>query len=58
MLPLEQNIIKKNYVDKNATKLDADNDSRKYKIEVIQNSVIYTRESKLGHLQQFHNLVF
>ena len=33
------------------------NNGEKYKLEAIQNSVVYTKESKSGHLLSFYYLV-
>ena len=58
MLMLEQDTIKKGWVDKNVMELDVvNNDSRKYKIEAIRNSAIYTRESKSDSLSALYYLV-
>ena len=55
---LEQDIIKKRQVDKNTTELNADDDnSKKYKVEVIWDSAIYAKESKSGHLPGLYYLV-
>ena len=55
---LEQDTTRKRLVDKNVMELDASNKSGKYKIEAIQDSTVYTRESKLGHLPELYYLVF
>ena len=57
ILLLEQDITKKRQIDKNATELDAGNDSKKYKIEAIYKSAIYARKSA-GHLLELYHLVF
>lgn len=45
MLLLKQDITKKEQVDENAIKLDADdNDSKKNKVEAICNNMIYTKK--------------
>ena len=55
---LEQNTIKKGQMDENdATELDAGNDSSKYKVEAIRNSVVYAKESKSGYLRGLYYLV-
>lgn len=52
MLLLKQDIIKKEYIE-NMMKLDADK-SKKYEIEPIQNSDIYTRESQSHYCLSLH----
>ena len=56
---LEQDTIRETQVDKNnATKLDAsNNNSKKYKIEIIYNNVVYIKESK-NYLSKLYYLVF
>ena len=55
---LEEDTTKKGQVDENAIKLDFnDNKNRKYKIEVIYDSVVYMKES-VSHLSVFYYLVF
>ena len=55
---LEQDITGKGRVDKIATELDAsDDDSGEYKVEVIRNSAVYTRESESGHLPGLYYLI-
>lgn len=52
-------IIRKGPMDKNATELDVDNnESKEYKVEAIQNSAVYTRESESSQLQGLYYLVF
>ena len=47
MLLLEQDITRKGQVDENMTKLDIGNDeSKKYKVEAICDSVVYAKKSK------------
>ena len=60
MLLLEWKIIRKKQVyENNAIELDAyKNDSEKYKIEAIYNSVVYTKKLKLDHLPELYYLVF
>ena len=41
---LEQDTIRKEQVDEDVTELNAGNDSGKYKVEAICNSVLYTRK--------------
>ena len=54
----EQDTTWKERVDKNATELDADdNEGGEYKVETIQNSSVYAKESKSGHLPEFYYLV-
>ena len=51
MFLLEQDITRKKRVhEEDAEKLDAGDDNRKYKVEVIWDSAVYARESELGHL--------
>ena len=51
---LKQDTTKKGRVNKNATKFDvSNNNSRKYKVKVILDNAIYTKESKSGHLLDF-----
>ena len=61
MLLLEQNIIKKRWVDENImklAKLDIDNNERsKYKIKAISNSTIYIKKST-NYLLKLCYLVF
>ena len=56
---LEQDTTRKERVDENdAAELDAgDNESGEYKVEAIHDSVVYTRESKSGHLLGLYYLV-
>lgn len=49
---LEQNIIRKKQIDKNKTKLNIDNNRKKYKL------IVYTKKLKLGYLLKFYNFVF
>ena len=57
VLLLEQDITKKEQVDKNVTELDAgDNKSGEYKVEAICDSAVYARESA-GHLPGLYYLV-
>ena len=37
-------------------KLDANNSKKKYKVEAIQDNIVYTRELK-GHLSAFYYLI-
>ena len=55
---LEQNTTKKGRVDKNdASELDAgDNESEKYKVKAIWDSVVYARKST-SYLPRLHYLV-
>ena len=57
ILLLEQDITRKWQVDKNATKLNASNEGEKYKIDAIQNNIVYARDSKSGHLLGLYFLV-
>ena len=43
--------------ENDVVELDADNDSKEYKVQVIWNSAVYTRESKSGHLPSPYYLV-
>ena len=43
---------------KDITELNVGNDSKKYKVKIIWNSVVYTKESKLGYLSGLYYLVF
>ena len=55
---LEQDITKKERVhEENVEELVAGNDSGEYEVEAIQNSAVYTKESKLGHLLGLYYLV-
>ena len=48
---LEQDTTRKRWVDKNATELNAsNNEGGEYEVEAIQNSAVYVKESKSGHL--------
>ena len=54
---LEQDTTRKEQVDdENAMELDVDN-SKKYKVEAIWDSAVYTRESESGHLPGLYYLV-
>ena len=54
----EQDNTKKGRVDANATELDAgDNDSGDYKVEAIQDSAVYAKESESSHLLGLYYLV-
>ena len=55
---LERKTTKKDQVDENATKLDAnDNENSEYKVKAIYKSAIYARES-MGYLPRLYYLVF
>ena len=57
---LEQDITRKGRVDKEARQMefDAGNDeSGEYKVEAIQDSAVYARESESGHLPGLYYLV-
>ena len=44
--------------DENVAELDIGNDeSGEYKVEAIRDSEVYARESELGHLPGFYDLV-
>ena len=54
---LEQDITKKEWVDKKVTELDFESDnSEEYKVKVIWDSAVYAKESK-GHLPMLYYLV-
>ena len=51
-------MTRKRQVDENIIKLDADdNESNEYKMEAIQNSTVYTKES-VSQLSRLYYLVF
>lgn len=52
---LEQNTIRKGQADKLQTELDKNN-SEKYKIKAICNSVVYNNKSE-GHLSGFYYII-
>ena len=57
---LKQNNTKKEQVDKEVRQMEFDvgnNDSREYEVKVIQDSTVYVRESKSGHLLGLYYLV-
>ena len=54
---LEQDTTKKGWMDKNVTELDAGNNNRKYKVEVIQDNAAYAGESKSDYLPGLAYLV-
>ena len=55
---LKQDIIKKGRVDENVTQLEFEvNDEQEYKVKDIQNSAIYAKVSKAGHLSRFYYLI-
>ena len=56
---LEQDITRKGQIDEYVTKWDVgNNNSNEYKVEVIYNSAIYAKGSKLGYLPRFYYLIF
>lgn len=59
ILPLEQNITKKEHIDKTISQIefDEDNDNGIYKVEVIKNSRIYAKESLKSHLPGLYYLI-
>ena len=57
MLLLEPKTTSKRQVDRNAMELDIDNKDKEYKMEAIQNSAVYARESKLGYLLGLYYLM-
>ena len=59
MLLLEQDTTRKGRVhEKNAEKLDADDDSGEYEVEAIWDSALYARELESGYLPGLYYLVF
>lgn len=56
---LEQDTIKKVQVEEYETRLEfeASNDGKKYKLEGIWDSVVYTKKSKSGYLPGLYYLV-
>ena len=58
---LEQANIKKRRVDKGVRLMEFDageNESRKYEVEAIQDSVVYAKKLKLDYLPSLYYLVF
>ena len=53
---LEQNIIKKEQVDKNVTGLDTGN-SKEYELKTIWDSAVYVEELESDQLPNFYYLV-
>ena len=56
MLLLEQNTTRKKRVKK-VPKLDVGNNNKKYEVEAIWDSAVYTMESESGHLPRLYYLV-
>ena len=57
---LEQDNTRKGRMEEEVKQIEFDagnDDSREYKVEIIQNSAIYARESELGHLLGLYYLV-
>ena len=55
---LEYDTTRKGQVNKNAIELDVGNkNSGKYKMKAIQDSAVYARESKSGHLPVLYYLI-
>ena len=55
---LDQNITRKERVDKNVTKLEFDaGNSEEYEIEVIRDRAVYAMELESGHLPGLYYLV-
>ena len=55
---LEQDTTRKGRVDdENMAKLDADDNSREYKVEIIWNNAFYARKSESGNLPGLYYLV-
>lgn len=40
------------------TEFDVSNKNKKYKVERIQDNIVYTKESENGHLPKLYYLVF
>ena len=58
VLLLEQDTTRKEQVDENITELEFNaGNSKKYKVKVIENSMLYAMESKSGHLLGLYYLV-
>ena len=54
----KQNIIRKRYKNNNAIELNnSNNKSKKYKIKVMSNSIIYIKKSKSGYLLRFYYMI-
>ena len=53
---LEQDTTKKERVKK-VPELDADNNSKEYKVEAIWDRAVYAMESELGHLPRLYYLI-
>ena len=56
MLLLEQNTIKKERVKK-IPEFNANDNNKKYKIEAIWDSMVYTMKLESGHLPELYYLV-
>ena len=56
MLLLKQDIIRKKRVKK-VPELDANDNSKKYKLEAIWNSAVYIEELKSDQLPEFYYLI-
>ena len=56
LLLLKQDITKKKRMDKNVTELDAGDNSKEYKVEIIWDSAVYAKKSK-NHLSKLYYLV-
>ena len=57
MLLLEQDIIRKRWVDKNLIEFKAGK-NKEYKVEEIWNSTVYAKKSVADHLLSFYYLIF
>ena len=58
MALVEQDITKKEQVDKNAIKLDVGNDNNgEYKMKAICNNVVYIKKSELDNILELHHLI-
>ena len=54
----EKDTIRKGWVDKNITELDADNEGGEYKVETICNNAVYAKKLELGHFLKLYYLIF
>ena len=53
---LEKDTIRKGRVDKNVTEFEAGND-KEYEVEGIWDSMVYAKESAVGHLSRLYYLI-
>ena len=56
MLFIEQKIIKKKEINKNIGRFEASN-NKKYKVEIIWNSIVYIKELETSYLLELYYLV-